>query len=67
MPTHHQHGSEMRNSGAAAPSSGDSTSKQPSPPGAATFVSPMHPDVTDTKASQCPKCGMTLVRRKEKR
>ena len=30
-------------------------------PAAATYVCPMHPEVTDTKASKCPKCGMTLV------
>lgn len=28
---------------------------------AATFVCPMHPDVTDSKASNCPRCGMKLT------
>ena len=30
---------------------------------AATYVCPMHPEVTDTKASKCPKCGMSLVKK----
>jgi hypothetical protein len=30
---------------------------------AALYVCPMHPEVTDTKPSKCPKCGMTLVRK----
>ncbi len=25
------------------------------------YVCPMHPEVTDTEASSCPKCGMKLV------
>ncbi len=28
---------------------------------ASSYVCPMHPDVTDTEASSCPKCGMKLV------
>lgn len=28
---------------------------------ATVYACPMHPEVTDTKASACPKCGMTLV------
>ena len=28
---------------------------------AAVFACPMHPEVTDTKPSNCPKCGMKLV------
>jgi FtsP/CotA-like multicopper oxidase with cupredoxin domain len=28
---------------------------------ASAFVCPMHPEVTDTAASTCPKCGMKLV------
>ena len=28
---------------------------------AASYVCPMHPEVTDTEASSCPKCGMKLV------
>lgn len=27
------------------------------------YACPMHPEVTDTKPSKCPKCGMTLVRK----
>jgi FtsP/CotA-like multicopper oxidase with cupredoxin domain len=28
---------------------------------ASSYVCPMHPEVTDTEASSCPKCGMKLV------
>ena len=28
---------------------------------ASSYVCPMHPEVTDTEASACPKCGMKLV------
>lgn len=28
---------------------------------ATVYACPMHPEVTDSKASKCPKCGMTLV------
>jgi hypothetical protein len=27
------------------------------------YVCPMHPEVTSDKPGQCPKCGMTLVKR----
>jgi heavy metal-binding protein len=30
---------------------------------APVYACPMHPEVTDTKPSKCPKCGMTLVRK----
>ncbi len=37
----------------------------PSAPASATpaalYACPMHPEVTDTQASRCPKCGMTLT------
>ncbi len=26
-----------------------------------SYACPMHPEVTDTEASSCPKCGMKLV------
>ncbi|HET9450250.1 MAG TPA: heavy metal-binding domain-containing protein [Aggregicoccus sp.] len=32
--------------------------------GSALYACPMHPEVTDTKPSRCPKCGMTLVLQK---
>jgi hypothetical protein len=35
---------------------------RPAPP-APVYACPMHPEVTDTKPSKCPKCGMTLVRK----
>ena len=28
---------------------------------ASSYVCPMHPEVTDTEASSCPKCGMKLI------
>ena len=32
---------------------------------ATRYVCPMHPEVTDDKPSQCPKCGMKLVPKKD--
>lgn len=29
--------------------------------GSVVYACPMHPEVTDTKPSRCPKCGMKLV------
>jgi hypothetical protein len=41
-------------------------SEQAAPPAqAATYVCPMHPEVTDDKPGQCPKCGMKLEPKKE--
>ncbi|MDI1288360.1 MAG: heavy metal-binding domain-containing protein, partial [bacterium] len=43
--------------------SGDSMSIQPPPPKPddSTFACPMHPEIVDDHASDCPKCGMHLV------
>ncbi|HKO57339.1 MAG TPA: heavy metal-binding domain-containing protein [Thermoanaerobaculia bacterium] len=30
----------------------------------ALYVCPMHPEVTSNEPGKCPKCGMTLVRKK---
>lgn len=39
-----------------------SSAHAPSAPApAALYSCPMHPEVTDTKPSRCPKCGMTLT------
>ncbi len=38
-----------------------STVSPEAPAAAARYACPMHPEVTDTKASDCPKCGMKLV------
>jgi len=51
---------------AAAPSPKSPVSARDRAQPAAIYACPMHPEVTDTTASECPKCGMTLVRRKEK-
>lgn len=66
-PTHH-HGSAAIRGGAlgATRSAADSTAVTRRAPQAAVYACPMHPEVTDTTASTCPKCGMTLVRRNEK-
>ena len=59
-------------SGAANGPAGVKSSPRPSPgqvdqPSGAkeVYACPMHPEVTDSKLSKCPKCGMTLVRRKD--
>jgi hypothetical protein len=32
----------------------------------AVYACPMHPEVTSDQPGKCPKCGMTLVKKKEK-
>ena len=54
-PSHQGHAS------AASPASPASAASPASPASATRYVCPMHPEVTDTKASDCPKCGMKLV------
>lgn len=62
MPSHH-HRPGKGGPEAGAPAPVDSArSHAPD----AAYVCPMHADVTDARASECPKCGMNLVRRKEK-
>jgi Heavy metal binding domain len=58
----------LRASGGAAPPPQQAPQPSPSssvpasaPKGA--FVCPMHPEVTDSEAARCPKCGMKLVPR----
>jgi hypothetical protein len=76
MPAHEEHAAPAHRGhdpGSRAPAP-KAVTPSPRPPGsardtaqpAATFACPMHPEVTDTRASECPKCGMTLVRQKEK-
>jgi len=67
-PVHHGHGSGSNAPAAKAPALSRkpaASARGPAQP-AAIYACPMHPEVTDTTASKCPKCGMTLVRRKEK-
>ncbi len=45
----------------ATPREGPPVASAASPTPAARHACPMHPEVTDTKASDCPKCGMKLV------
>ena len=35
----------------------------PAPSAAAYFTCPMHPEIHESKPGQCPKCGMTLVKK----
>ncbi|HKR64559.1 MAG TPA: heavy metal-binding domain-containing protein [Thermoanaerobaculia bacterium] len=37
---------------------------KPKPVAATIYTCPMHPDVTSDKPGSCPRCGMTLVRKK---
>lgn len=41
-------------------SHGESAAEQPAD-AADVYTCPMHPEVTDTKPSRCPKCKMKLV------
>jgi len=68
-PTHSHPTSTAQQSTAAARGTGsaDSTATRADEPETAIFVCPMHPEVTDTTASKCPKCGMKLVPKEEHR
>lgn len=69
VPAHrgHDQGSRDPAPKAAVPPPQASASARDQAQPAFTYACPMHPEVTDTKASECLKCGMTLVRRKENR
>lgn len=67
-PAHHQPAEDTLDATPAtgkAPSPGTVAAprREPPPP---IYVCPMHPDITGATASKCSKCGMTLVRQKEK-
>ena len=69
MTMHHDHGMTMGRVSkppATAALSRRDTTHVTSPDAAAAFVCPMHPEVTDSVGSKCPKCGMTLIRRKDR-
>ncbi|MBK8324879.1 MAG: hypothetical protein IPL06_19960 [Betaproteobacteria bacterium] len=51
---------------APAMTDGNSTPAAPSAP-TATYVCPMHADVTSSTPGDCPKCGMALVRKDTRR
>jgi hypothetical protein len=61
----HQHG------GAAAPSEQEEDHSHQHPAddagedAAAVYTCPMHPQVTSSAPGTCPKCGMTLVKRRK--
>ena len=63
---HHVPGSKEPAPKTAVPSPKPSAPAGVQPQPAAVFACPMHREVTDTMASECPKCRMKLVRRKEK-
>ena len=64
----HQHGSKkpMRSPLRSVSSRSGSANPGRQPATRIIFACPMHPDVTDTTDSICPKCGMTLEPRQEK-
>jgi hypothetical protein len=62
--THSHHTSTAQGSTPAA-GSADSTAGRADEAETVVFVCPMHPAVTDTTASKCPKCGMRLVPKEE--
>ncbi len=68
VPTHRGHApdSTVRETESAMAPPRPSSATRDSARSAAMFVCPMHREVADTTASECPKCGMSLVRRKEK-
>lgn len=68
-PTHSHHTNTTQESTPAAQREGsaDSTARRADEPETVTFVCPMHPEVIDTTASKCPKCGMRLVPKEEHR
>ncbi|TMQ60560.1 MAG: hypothetical protein E6K76_00780, partial [Candidatus Eisenbacteria bacterium] len=61
-PEHGSGGGEKKQGGPAPKSTQTLRSTQQ----AALYACPMHPEVTDSIPSKCPKCGMTLVRKKER-
>ena len=67
-PSRPEHGSGggAKKQGGPAPPSTKSTQTLRSTQQTALYVCPMHPEVTDSIPSKCPKCGMTLVRKKER-
>jgi len=63
-PGPHQHGQATPPSGqegkhSHAPAAGAAKEE------AAVYTCPMHPEVTSTTPGKCPKCGMTLVKRRK--
>lgn len=61
---HHEPGRAGAPLSKPTPSGSGSVTPDPQSRVRAIYACPMHAEVTDTTASDCPKCGMTLVRRK---
>ena len=57
-------GGAMKPSGASSPTRAESSKTHPQQGTQEVYACPMHAEVTDSKPSKCPKCGMTLVRRR---
>jgi hypothetical protein len=52
----------------AKPAAGHDGHSMPTPNSAeAVYSCPMHPEVKQASPGSCPKCGMTLVKRKDER
>lgn len=65
-------GAEHQHGGPATPApSGHEAHSQHEPPAGGTeetadvYACPMHPEVTSSAPGTCPKCGMTLVKRRK--
>ena len=56
---------EMAPAGGQTQPSGHATHVSPGA-GEQLFTCPMHPEVVEKKPGNCPKCGMQLVKKKEK-
>lgn len=57
---HSQHGQPTP----APPKPRAAATPKPKPAAATVYTCPMHPEVTSDKPGSCPKCGMTLVKKK---